>query len=152
MIQRFLLLREALYGFFFYIGSDTRRSEFSDIMRLRRPLAAEWFTIHCLSCILQPFASISNLINAQKYPTYTMIVPAVRAIRMMLVKREIFEDTVLREGNEPYVDHVLHLMHKVQDVILTLFDSRFKNVDKDEALWVSCLDPRLSRMTLPDPR
>ncbi|RLN88048.1 hypothetical protein BBJ28_00021855 [Nothophytophthora sp. Chile5] len=143
MLQRFIQIKPAVVRFFCYLETSGGGEEFSDV-KLQRPTLQEWLTIRCLRTLLTPFASASEALMGQNYPTLSLALPCLRHIRQVLQNEHLFDSEAAQAGNEAFVRDTIQHMQRVRTAFLTLFDARFSALNS-ELFWVTLLDPRYTK-------
>lgn len=144
MMSRFMELKIALSHFFSYLATDAGRKEFNGV-RFMRPKPAEWFAVSCLHDLLSPFAAATELLSGETYPTLAMAFPCLRSVKEKLQNPLLFAHQSELVGDEEFVPIIMKLMREVRVTVLGLFTQRFRGMSS-ELLWVSYLDPRLTKM------
>jgi hypothetical protein len=151
MLVRFVRIEASINLFFVHLESTSGRREFPDA-RLSRPKPDEWFTIKCLTSLLDPIWRATELLSGEGYPTLGLALPCLWTIQSSLDNAAIFDDVVVLTNNQPFVDETLGIMQNMRITLSELFRVRFaRSAFATDLKWVSLLDPRLTEMAHLDP-
>ncbi|KAE8891983.1 hypothetical protein PF003_g23835 [Phytophthora fragariae] len=124
MLDQLIALEAPLMKFFAHLKQPEGRKEFKDMeKKLRRPKPEEWFSIKCLQKLLGPFATASDTLGGQTYPTTPLILPVLSGIRKHLERVDLFDVLAAEAGDEEFVFDTTFMMNECRKAMLTLLTS-----------------------------
>lgn len=103
----------------------------------------DYFYIHCMEKLLEPFARVTERLGGERYPTFNYAFPYLRKIKGYLSRTDLFVAQHIAVMREAFVDRALKQMQAVREGLLELFTSRFRGVN-EELMWVPLLDARFA--------
>lgn len=131
MLHRFEKIKVELDGFFASLITPTGRTEFSDSVLTETPSSEDWFYIRYLSTLLQPFADVTKRLSGENYPTFILVFPYLRMMKEYLQSDSLFEKDLATVAREPFSQEAYYDMERVREVLLKLFQERFRGLDEN---------------------
>jgi len=133
-------LRDHLDAFCFYIHTEGR-SKFKNCSKVVPISHEHWFLLENVCNILDLFDHATKVLLGEKYPTWSLTLPVLRAI-----ENNLGEYTVTHDVSHAYwYNDAKTTVEVFRDQILTEFTNRFRGMQAS-LLWVILLDPRLTAM------
>eukprot|EP00644_Phytophthora_capsici_P000669 jgi/Phyca11/108988/e_gw1.16.545.1 len=107
------------------------------------PTEEDWFTIKCLKELFGHFSAFAREMQRSKYSSLALALPGIRALRAMLLDKEMFDPVLDLVQEEELKSRLRDTMLSVSRSFTKLLDTSFEGLNA-EMSWISLLDPRFT--------
>ncbi|KAF4033992.1 hypothetical protein GN244_ATG14068 [Phytophthora infestans] len=100
--------------------------------KLSMPRHQDWLTIKCLLTLLTPFATVTEQLSGQSYPTLPLVLPVLFSLEASLKNRSVFDKDINPVDGEEYAAETRVVMNECRKVMLNVFIKCFAKRMRDE--------------------
>lgn len=134
-------LRDHLDAFCKYIHTEKGRFQFENCSKVVPISNEEWFLLENVRDILGLFDNAIKVLSGEKYPTLSLTLPVLRAIKNCLVEYTVAHGV----SHAHWYNDVKTTVETFRDEIFAEFTNCFRGI-QSSLLWPILLDPRLTGM------
>ena len=134
-------LRDHLDEFWFYIHTEEGRSKFKNCSKIEPISHEQWFLLENVCNILDLFDHATKVLLSEKYPTWSLTLPVLRAIENNLGEYMVAHGV----PHAHWYNGAKTTVEVFRNQMLTEVTNRFREMQAS-LLWIILLDPRLTAM------